>query len=181
MLIGTGFVLFLLALLDVNGIGWPELLVAVAPMVGGIVMRTGWWVLLYPTVLGAGLVVAEGESVQHVFNTTTMSSSVQTMTVSASDRLNGALMTMDDFICDDLNMRPAPDPIPRPGLSCEMMREDSERQTRVNERLGQEVEQQANRYAAGTVTEWSIVALTALWATFGTVIGKIVANRIAQP
>jgi hypothetical protein len=64
LLIGAVIVLGLIAQLDVAGFGLPELLVAAVPMVGGIVLGTGWWIVLYPAGLAAWLLAGEPQTVR---------------------------------------------------------------------------------------------------------------------
>jgi hypothetical protein len=51
---------------NLDGLGWPELLIAVAPLVGGLLLRAWWWLLLYPAGVAASLYAA-GEFDRYTF------------------------------------------------------------------------------------------------------------------
>ena len=137
MLIGAVVVLALLASLGIGGIGWPELLVAIVPIVGGIVLGSLWWIPLYPAGLAAWLRVADRVMVADVIRRADdnglVRAALREIYLKTPDEMRNSLISVS---------RPC--------------------------------------RTEWCVTEWNILALAALCAAIGTVVGKVLATRIAR-
>lgn len=192
MLIGAGVVLGLLALLDVQGngggpIGWPELLVAVTPLVGGIVLRTVWWVLLYSAGLGAALLAVKPDQVKDALG---RSADDRLRHDRLLDTLRAMYLHTPNGMRDRLSEPSSPWMIEKPSTSvleqekvvgwcksdcaAELAKwKDDLENVRRSLRTSEEP-------LVWCVTEWNILALAALCAVVGTVVGKVLAKGIAR-
>lgn len=178
LLIGAGVVLGLLALRGVGGIGWPEMLFAVAPMVGGIILRTLWWVLLYPLGLGLGLRATARDRIEDALTRSDngrlvhqrLLEALREIYLRAPDEMRHRLSGHRLWCMIEMT---SPTPLKR-GLLPKKCVSDC-----LNE-LKRLTAPKREESLVWCVSEWNILALAALCAVIGTVVGKVLAKRIAR-
>jgi hypothetical protein len=126
----------------------PEIFIVAAPLIGGIIFRTWRWVLLYPAVLAIGFQVAEPLSISESPVAAIQSSAGDGLIEWIRDVNAGTPEGIREFITGDASGD----------------RSACESTTRALARCG--------------TTEWSLVALAALFAFVGVVAGKLLNRTI---
>jgi hypothetical protein len=145
-------------LLLIDAIGWSAILIVAAPLIGGIIFRAWRWLLLYPVALAIGLQVAEPLNVSDA--------PVAAIESSAGDRLASWVRDVNagtpDGIRDVITGDKSGD---RPVVSRTAVRVNA-------------CESQGHDLVDCGTTEWSLVALAALFAFIGTVTAKLLHRTI---